>query len=277
MPQHGPRQAVDVLGELPREAGLADTGHPRDEHEAARTALRGGVEQLFYEAQLAVTADKGRLDHPGSLRAGDRGDDAGRLVEPHGLGLSLERVLTGVRVGDGGRSGRPGRLLDVAAPRGSGRLDPGGGVDPVTDDEALLGRLGRRRAAGDDPDPGLELGPLLGAVAGDGRDELEAGADRPFGIVLLGDRGTPDGHDGVTDELLHDAAVAGDDRPGELEIAREDLTDLLGVALFREGRESHEVAEQHRDVTQLGRRAPPRAPGRAEPVRPRPCRDSRPS
>ena len=93
---------------------------------------------------------------------------------------------------------------------------------------------------------------MLGAVDGNGRDELEAGADRSLGVVLLRDRCPPDRHDGVADELLDDAAVAGDDGPGELEVTRQDLSYLLGVAFLREGREADEVAEQHRDVAELG-------------------------
>ena len=124
--------------------------------------------------------------------------------------------------------------------------------DAVADDETLLGRLGRGDAAGHDPDPGLQLGRVLGAVGGDGRDELEAGPHGPLGVVLLRDRGAPDRHDGVADELLDDAAVAGDDGPGELEVAGEELSYLLGVSLFGERREADEVAEQHRDVAQLG-------------------------
>ena len=93
---------------------------------------------------------------------------------------------------------------------------------------------------------------MLGAVGGDGRDELEAGSHRPFGVVLLCDRGAPDRHDGIADELLDDAAVAADDGPGELEVARQDLSYLLGVAFLRERREADEVAEQHRDVAELG-------------------------
>ena len=116
------------------------------------------------------------------------------------------------------------------------------------------GGLGRGGAAGHDPDPGLEVGRVLGAVGGDGRDELEAGPHRPLGVVLLRDRGAPDRHDGVADELLDDAAVAGDDGPGELEVTGEELSYLLGVSLLRERREADEVAEQHRDVAELGGR-----------------------
>ena len=110
--------------------------------------------------------------------------------------------------------------------------------------------------AGHDPDPGLELGLVREAVGGDGRDELEAGPDGPLGVVLLGDRRAPDRHDGVADELLDDAPVAGDDGPGELEVAREELSHLLGVAPLRERREADEVAEQHRDMAQLGAPGP---------------------
>ena len=95
---------------------------------------------------------------------------------------------------------------------------------------------------------------VLAAVGGDGRDELEAGPDRSLGVVLLGDRGPPDRHDGVADELLDDAPVAADDGAGELEVAREELPHLLRVALLGERREADEVAEQHRDVAKLSRR-----------------------
>ena len=157
VPEHGPSQAVDVLFELPGEARLADAGDPGDEHHARRVALGRGVEELLDEAELPVTSDEGRLDDARALRAGDGGHDPGRLEEPDRLGLSLQLVLAGVHVGDRSRRGGPRRLVDVAAPRRCGRLDAGGGVHPVADDEALLGGLGRGRATGHDPDAGLEV------------------------------------------------------------------------------------------------------------------------
>ena len=164
-------------------------------------------------------------------------------------------MLTRVGVCDGCRGRTPGGLVDIAAARRGGRLDASSGVHPVADDEALLGGLGRGRAAGHDSDAGLELGPVLGAVGSDRRDELEAGADRTLGVVLFGDGDSPDGHDGVSDELLHDTAISGDYRPGDFEVARKDLADLFGVSFLREGRETDEVTEQHRDVAELGSRA----------------------
>ena len=93
---------------------------------------------------------------------------------------------------------------------------------------------------------------MLDPVSGDGRDELEAGPDGALGVVLLRDRGAPDRHDGVANELFHNAPVPGDDGPGELEVAREELAHLLGVVALRQGREPDQVAEQHRDVAELG-------------------------
>ena len=52
---------------------------PGDEHQAGRVALGRGVEELLDEAQLVVAADEGRLEHARALRAGDGGDDPGRL------------------------------------------------------------------------------------------------------------------------------------------------------------------------------------------------------
>ena len=45
----------------------------------------------------------------------------------------------------------------------------------------------------------------------DGGDQVQRGAHGALGVVLLGDRRTPHGHDGVADELLDRAAVALDD------------------------------------------------------------------
>ena len=157
---------------------------------------------------------KGGLEDSRALRAGDGRDDPGRLEEPHRLGLALQLVLAGIGVGDRRRGGGPRRLVDVAAPRRGGRLDAGGGVHTVADDETLLGGLGRGGAAGHDPDARLEVGSVLGAVGGNGRDELEARSHRALRVVLLCDRGAPDRHDGVADELLDDARRSGRRSPG---------------------------------------------------------------
>ena len=51
VPEHVSGEAVDVLEELPGEAGLADAGDARDEHESGRAALCRGVEELLDEVE----------------------------------------------------------------------------------------------------------------------------------------------------------------------------------------------------------------------------------
>ena len=71
----------------------------------------------------------------------------------------------------------------------------------------LVAPEGDRRLAGQDAGPGLDAR----AQAADRVDQVEAGPDRPLGVVLVGDRRAPDRHDRVADELLDRAAVAADD------------------------------------------------------------------
>ena len=91
------------------------------------------------------------------------------------------------------------------APARRDRLQPRCRVHEVARDHALAGRAERdRRLAGEHAAPGLDPG----AEGLHGVDEVEARADRALGVVLVRDRGAPQGHDRVADELLDAAAVA---------------------------------------------------------------------
>ncbi len=265
--------AVQVLVEFPAEAALADPGDAAHRDEVGPTALGCGVEEVLHQPQLPVPPDEGSLEPLGLERSADAGDDAHGLVQPDLLRLALQGVQSCVRVHHRRLGGATSRVVDVAAAGRGERLDPRRGVDPVADDEPLLGPLCRRNGARDDPDPGSQLGPgVLGTVGGDGRDELERGPHGALGVVLARHRRSPQRHDGVADELLDDTAVAGDGLPCQLEVAREELAHLLGIALLGERREADEVAEQHRDMAQLGTR---RARGRLRGERGSPGRHSR--
>ena len=138
--------------------------------------------------------------------------------------------------------------------------------------------------------PGQHAGARVepGPERPDRRDEVQRRADRALGVVLAGDRRAPDGHHRVADELLDRAAVPADHLAGELEVARQELARLLGVAPLGEGREADEVGEQDRDEAALGDRAgggravgrPARWPSAVAPRRPSasrtPRRTSRP-
>ena len=120
-------------------------------------------------------------------------------------------------------------------PGSAARLHARGRVDEVTGDHALsLGADRHRRLAGDDADTHRQLRRTdLAAERADHLDELESGPHRPLGVVLARDGCAPDGHHCVADELLDGAAVAVDHAAGGLEVAREQLAYLLGVAVLR--------------------------------------------
>ena len=52
---------------------------------------------------------------------------------------------------------------------------------------------------------------MPGAERADRVDQLQAGPDRPLGVILARDRRAPHGHHRIADELLDGAAVAADD------------------------------------------------------------------
>ena len=96
--------------------------------------------------------------------------------------------------------------------------------------------------------------------AAHGGHQLEGGADGSLGVVLVAGRGAPDGHDGVADELLDRAAVPLDDAARQLEVARQELAHLLGVAVLGQGGEADQVGEQDGDQAALGDGCRPDAP-----------------
>ncbi len=150
----------------------------------------------------------------------------------------------------------PGDLADEHLAGRRHGLDAGRRVHEVPRHHALpLGVQRDRGLAGQDARPGIELRRAhLLAQRLDGGQQVQGGADGPFGVVLLRDRRAPHGHHGVADELLHGAAVQGDQPAAGLEVAGQQVADLLRVAGLGEGGEPDQVGEQHRDQPALGRR-----------------------
>ncbi len=226
-------QPVDVLLELPAEPGLADPGLALDHQQRRVPGLLGAVEQLLDQPQLAVAADQRRLEPVGPLGAAHRGHHGADRPQRHRVGLALHRVAADVDVGDRRGGQQPGRLVDPDLARGRRRLHPRRGVDRVAGDHALLGGAdGHGHLAGHDADPHREVGRLeVVAHRGHAVDQLETGADRALGVVLVGGRHAPDRHHRVADELLDGAAVALDDPAALLEVRRQQLAHVLLVAL----------------------------------------------
>ena len=152
-------QAVEVLRELPGEAGLADPGLADHRHEAGPALPPGGREQVLEQAELLVAADERRLEGlapvapaaPGDDADGAPGGDRGRLARQRLVARGLE--------GDRARCGPPCRLAHEHRPGRRGRLEAGGGVDDVARHHPLVDRPDRDRGlAGQDPGPGHGTG-----------------------------------------------------------------------------------------------------------------------
>jgi len=150
---------------------------------------------------------------------------------------------------------RPARaVVDENGVRVGGRLDARGCVHGVTDDHPLpagaevhshdAGHHSRARGQRDGID--------LGAEFRHGFGQLEPRSHRVFCVILVGDGSAPDRHHGITDELLDGAAVSRDDCAGDVEVAPEQFAHRLGVAVFGQGGESDQVAEQHGAHPALG-------------------------
>ena len=135
-------------------------------------------------------------------------DDPDGPPRRHGRDLALEQLLAGLLVRDGDARGPLDRLADEDRAGRRDRLQARCRVHEVARDHALAGRAERHRGlAGEHAAPRLDpRAEGLHRV-----DEVEARADRPLGVVLVRDRGAPQGHDRVADELLDAAAIARDD------------------------------------------------------------------
>ena len=130
-------------------------------------------------------------------------------------GLALEELLAGRLEGDRARAA----ARFVASPTST---VPGGATDwrrlaVLTRSPATIpwsvGAEGDGGLAGQDAGPQLEARRRRLACPSwrDRVDEVEGRPDGALGVVLVGDRRAPDGHDRVADELLDGAAVALDD------------------------------------------------------------------
>jgi len=176
--------------------------------------------------------------------------------QPLRFGLALQGVLPGV--GERDRAARQPLRWRVGQHRArlGGRLHAGRGVHRVAGHHPLAdGTEVHRHLAGDHPGAGGQARqPRLGTQLGHRGHQVQRGTDGSLRVPFGRHRGAPDGHDRVSDELLHHPAVPADHRPGDPEILRQQLADRLRVPGFRQRGEPDDVAEQHRAHPPLRRR-----------------------
>jgi len=107
--------------------------------------------------------------------------------------------------------------------------------------------------SGEDPGSGPKFrSSHLGPQLGHGPGQIQGRTNCPLGVVLGGDRSSPHGHHRIADELLYGAAVAGDQGAASVEVAGQQIADLLGVARLRERGEPDQIGEQDKDEAALG-------------------------
>ncbi len=231
MPEDGIREPVDVVEELAAQPRLADPRLSGDRHQPCRAALERAVEQLLDQPQVALATDERRIETLLSLRPADPTEHPRRSPQAQWLRLSLDDVLAGVLVRDRGRGQLPGHLVDQHRAGLGHRLDPRGGIDAVSDDQALTRVLDRRHLARHDARSRAQA--RRARLVAEHRhcvDHVQRRSHRPLGVVLAGRGNAPDRHHGVADELLDDTAVAVDDRPRGVEIATQELAHILGFS-----------------------------------------------
>ena len=240
---------------LGEQTALADPRLAGDEHDAARARARG-LENLADEGQLGRAPDEIDLrpvEPPPLARLGAR---TARYRRCHGNGLALQldglfltpfeqRLELAPRVGVGEHRAGLGR-----------RLEPRGGVDRVAEGGVLDARTGSDRSQHHRPrrdaDPDAETvdAPAaldLACIGSHLVDDPQAGSHRPFGVVLVGDRGSEECEHPVAGEILHAAAEPLDLEDDPRDRLADDELHLFGLEPLAEGRGADEVREHGRD------------------------------
>ena len=195
--------------------------------------------------QVGVTADHRQLPScPGGVT--DERTRRDRL----GLALCLE---AGGRPVDEAIRGLAASFGDQDSPRLGLLLEAGRGVDRVARDQEVL--AGRGVPAGDDlaaRDTQPDRQAFRQAwVSADLVAQVERRADRPLGVVAVGDGQAEDRHHRIADELLDGAAVVGDHLAGDRVVAGEQRAQVFGIELLTERGRAGNIGEQDRDEPSL--------------------------
>ena len=188
--------------------------------------------QLLDQAELAIAAREGRLER-GRSSGARGGRRPGRLARAR-----RARPCPSARTNPPAR--RRSRRRSMRIVDSPTKTEPGVATDWIreavfTRSPATIpwsSRAERHRGlAGQDAGARAQVrrADVFTEVPHEGR-ELQGGPDGALGVVLVRDRRSPERHHRVADELLDDPAVALHDLAALLEVAGQELPDLLGVA-----------------------------------------------
>ena len=266
LPTPGSPTTVTSCGEPARASCSAVLLHLA-EHLAERGRLVGATDERGPLLLARVDADDAaRAERPPDrerLRLAFHGDRRELLVLEHAGGGVVRRLADDDRPGGGDVLQSRRRVHHVAR-------------DALADLRPLPER--DHGLAGVDPDPDGQLQARLLAVGlFDVIQDLQAGADRALGVVLVPHGRAEHAEHRVADELVHHAAEMLDRAFQQRVIDAEHRLDVLGVRLVGAFREPDEVAEQDRDDLALlagghALRAAIRSSGRSGRLRGSSCR-----
>ena len=258
VPAHVVGQAVDVLLELPAEPRLADAGRAGHDDQPRRRRRPRAWNSSLISAQLGVAADQRRLEAVDALRCRRRRTArASAATAATGSALPFSSCSpasskpTAAAASRCGRRRRPGPCPASAADCTRAAVLT---ASPATMPSPIAPSVTATSPVTTPARAASSGAPTRRPSCGHRVDRSSAGADGALGVALVRDRRAPDRHHGVADELLDHAAVALDHRAGALEVARQQLAHLLGVARLGQRGEADEVEEQHRADPALGHR-----------------------
>jgi hypothetical protein len=246
------RRGRELGHDLVDEARLADArlAHDRDDRAATCTDVsRDGVEQ----GALHDAADERQLPTAPAVAGRRLGADR----EPHRLDLLAAAQLHGCDrlEPDGLRAQLARRVTDEHRARRRERLQARRHVDDVAHRRVVgAEQRAHEHLAGVDADPQLHLAGLAGPLARERPERLvhlQAGPHGALGVVLVGDRRTEHGHDGVAEQLVDTPAEHLHVGHEALERRIDEALDALGVAVLGECGEPDDVGEHDRDDAAL--------------------------
>jgi hypothetical protein len=215
------------------------------------TTVPGHVERRAHQRDFVVAADQWRHEMRTSFAGTPECLDGTPRTNGFLLAFGVNRCDLDVA------NGFERCLARLLAYEHSARIGPG--LEPArgVHDVAGCGVVGigtqgsDERLAGVDPDAHAHGYVDLALEAPHGVLHLERRTHRAFGVVAVGDWRAEQRDDAVTDDLVHVATEAHDVGGEPIEHLVDEDLHALGVERLRQGRESHDVAEQHRDHTAL--------------------------
>lgn len=243
--------------QLGREARLANAGLAADAEDCARAATPHVVQKPDQGGKLCLASDQRRAGALGSaleprqLPDPDRRRQAPHLDVADGL---VERQVPG---------GAVDRVADHRLARAGFVLQARRQIRGVAHHRVGLVVTASEPAGHDltagDPDVHSHREPDLAGQRLGASVDLERGAHRALGVVVVGRGGAEQGHHVVADVLVDRAAELGDGAVGPGKELLEQVVDIFGIQRARQPGIAAEVGEQHRDGAPLAGRGALRA------------------